>query len=159
MDITQWYAVALGSLVVLFHVSYPLLLIMRISGTYITSSFLKHLYHPRVRLHIRGSNRYIGFSSKIARFDMLLVILFLVRNAVCLSVEVKDVASLTKRSCLLYIINLVLLALGEYMNLVANFCGVRLRAYASMHEWLGRVVLAKGLIYLVAAISSQYLNL
>jgi len=90
---------------------------------------------------------------------MLLVILFLVRNAVCLSVEVKDVASLTKRSCLLYIINLVLLALGEYMNLVANFCGVRLRAYASMHEWLGRVVLAKGLIYLVAAISSQYLNL
>ena len=76
MDITQWYAVALGGLVVLFHVSHPLLLIMRISGTHIASSFLKHLYHPRVRLYIRGSNRYIGFSSKTARFDVLLVVLF-----------------------------------------------------------------------------------
>jgi hypothetical protein len=45
------------------------------------------------------------------------------------------------------------------MNLVASFCGVRLRAYASMHEWLGRVVIAEGLIHLVAAISSQHLNL
>jgi hypothetical protein len=93
--------------VVLFHVSHPLLLIIRISGTYIASSFLKHLYHPRVRFHIRGSNRYIGFSSKTARFNVLLVILFLVGNTVCLSVEVKDVASLTKRSGLLCIINLV----------------------------------------------------
>jgi hypothetical protein len=107
---------------------------MRISGTYIVSSFLKYLYYPRVRLYIRGSNRYIGFSSKIARFDILLVILFLVRNIVCLSIKVKDISSLTKRSGLLYIINLVLLVLGEYMNLVANFCGVRLRAYTSIHE-------------------------
>jgi hypothetical protein len=145
--------------VVLFHVSYPLLLIIRISGTYIASSFLKHLYHPRVRLHIRGFNQYIGFSSKTARFNVLLVVLFLIGNAVCLSVEVKDVASLIKRSGLLCIINLVPLALGEHMNLVANFCGVRLKAYASMHEWLGRVVIAKGLIHLMAAISSQHLNL
>ncbi|PVH68072.1 hypothetical protein DL98DRAFT_395368, partial [Cadophora sp. DSE1049] len=159
MDITQWYAVALGSLVVLFHVSHPLLLMMRISGTYIASSFLKHLYHPRVRLNIRGSNRYIGFSSKMARFDVLLVVLFLVGNAVCLSVEVKDVASLIKRSGLLCIINLVPLALGEHMNLVASFCGVRLSAYASMHKWLGRVVMAEGLIHSAAAISSQSLNL
>jgi hypothetical protein len=159
MDITQWYAMALGSLVVLFHVSHPLLLMMRISGTYIASSFLKHLYHPRVRLHIRGSNRYIGFSSKTTRFDVLLVVLFLVGNAVCLSIEVKDVTNLTKRSGLLCIINLVPLALGEHMNLVASFCGVRLRAYASMHEWLGRVVMAEGLIHSVAAISSQHLNL
>lgn len=159
MDITQWYAVALGGLVVLFHISYPLLLILRISGTYIASSFLKHLYHPRVRLHIRGSNRHIGLSSRTARFDVLLVILFLVGNAVCLSIEVKDVVSLTKRSALLCIINLVPLALGEHMNFVASFCGVRLSAYASLHEWLGRVVIAEGLIHSVAAISSQHINL
>ncbi|KAH8650328.1 hypothetical protein BGZ60DRAFT_389188 [Tricladium varicosporioides] len=159
MDITQWYAVALGGLVVLFHVSYPILLIMRISGTYIATSFLKHLYHPRVRLHIRNSNRYIGFSSRTARFDVLLVVLFLVGNAVCLSVKVKDAASLTKRSGLLCIINLVPLALGEHMNLLASFLGVRLSAYASMHEWLGRVVMAEGLIHSVAAISSQHVNL
>jgi hypothetical protein len=46
------------------------------------------------------------------------------------------------------------LALGEHINLVASFCGVRLRAYASIHKWLGRVVIAEGLIHLVTAISS-----
>ncbi|KAG9231343.1 hypothetical protein BJ875DRAFT_383176, partial [Amylocarpus encephaloides] len=85
-------------------------------------------------LNIRGSNRYIGFSSKIARFNILLVVLFLVRNVVCLSIKVKDVASLIKRSSLLYIINLVLLALGEHINLVVSFYGVRLSAYTSIYE-------------------------
>jgi hypothetical protein len=92
--------------------------------------------------------------SKTARFNILLVVLFLVRNTVCLSVKVKDVASLTKRLGLLCIINLVLLALGEHMNLMANFCGVRLRAYATIHKWLKRVIMAKGLIHLVTAIFS-----
>ncbi|KAM0132883.1 hypothetical protein ACHAP3_006172 [Botrytis cinerea] len=95
----------------------------------------------------------------MARFDVLLAVLFLVGNTVCLNVEVKDVASLIKRSGLLCIINLVPLALGEHMNLVASFCGVRLSAYASTHEWLGRVVMAEGLIHSAAAISSQPLNL
>ena len=88
-----------------------------------------------------------------------LVVLFLVGNAACFIVEVKDVASLTKLSGLLCIINLVPLALGEHMNLVASFCGVRLSAYVSIHEWLGRVVMAEGLIHSVAAISSRHLNL
>jgi hypothetical protein len=65
---------------------------------------------------------------------MLLVILFLVRNTVCLSVKVKDVASLIKYSALLYIINLVPLALGEHINLVASFYKVRLKAYTSIYE-------------------------
>ena len=67
-------------------------------------------------------------------FNILLVVLFLVRNIVYLSVKIKDITSLIKHSGLLYIINLVLLALGEHMNLVANFCGVRLRAYTSIYE-------------------------
>jgi hypothetical protein len=65
---------------------------------------------------------------------VLLVILFLVKNAICLSVKVKDVTSLIKRSGLLCIINLILLALGEHINLVASFCGVKLKAYANMHK-------------------------
>lgn len=44
--------------------------------------------------------------------------------------------------------------LREHINLVANFYKVKLKAYTSMHKWLRRVVIAKGLIYLVAAISS-----
>jgi hypothetical protein len=65
---------------------------------------------------------------------MLLIILFLVKNIVYLSVKVKDITSLIKRLGLLYIINLMPLALREYINLVANFYKVKLRAYASIHE-------------------------
>ena len=144
---------------VLFYISYPLLLITGVSGAYIASYFLKHLYYPRVRLYIRGSNRYIGFSSKIARFNVLLVVLFLVGNAACLRIGVRNIASLTKRSGMLCIINIVPLVLGERINLVASFCGVRLRTYTSIHEWLGAVVIAEGLIHSVTALSSQHLSL
>jgi hypothetical protein len=65
---------------------------------------------------------------------VLLVILFLVGNAVCLSIKVKDIISLIKRFGLLYIINLIPLALGEYINLIASFYGVRLSAYISIYE-------------------------
>jgi len=90
---------------------------------------------------------------------MLLIILFLARNTACLNIKVKDVASLITRSSLLYIINLVPLALREYINLVARFYGVKLNVYASIYKWLKRVVIIKGLIYLIAALSSQRLNL
>ena len=90
---------------------------------------------------------------------MLLIILFLARNTACLNIKVKDVASLITRFSLLYIINLVPLALREYINLVARFYGVKLNVYASIYKWLKRVVIVKGLIYLIAALSSQRLNL
>ena len=58
------------------------------------------------------------------RFNIVLVILFLVRNAICITIRVKDIASLIKRSTLLYIINLILLALGEHMNPIASISRV-----------------------------------
>jgi hypothetical protein len=147
MDITQWYAVALGGLVVLFHASY---LIMKIS------CFLKHLFCPQVRFSMRGFNRYIGFSTM--RVDVMLVVLFLVGNAICITVGVKDIASLVRRSALLCTINLMPLALGERMNPMASIFGVRLSASASMHEWLGSVVMAEGLVHIAAALSSQHID-
>jgi hypothetical protein len=147
MDITQWYAVALGGLVVLFHASY---LIMKIS------CFLKHLFCPQVRFSTSGFNRYIGLSTM--RVDVMLVVLFLVGNAICITVGVKDIASLVRRSALLCTINLMPLALGERMNPMASIFGVRLSASASMHEWLGSVVMAEGLVHIAAALSSQHID-
>jgi hypothetical protein len=127
---------------------------IRIFNTYIASSFLKHLYHSRVRLYIRGSNRYIRFSSKTTRFDVFLIVLFLVGNVICFNIRIKDVLNLIKRFSLLCIINLMPLALREHMNLVASFYGIKLNVYANMYEWLRRVVIIKGFIYFIAAISS-----
>lgn len=131
---------------VLFHASH---LIMRIS------CFLKPLFCPQVRLPMRCFNRYIGFSTM--RLDAVLVVLFLVGNAICITT--KDVASLVERSALLYTINLVPLALGERMNPVASICRVRLTSSSSMHEWLGSVVIAEGLVHATAAIYSRRVNI
>jgi len=68
------------------------------------------------------------------RVNMILVVLFLVRNAICITIRVKDVASLVKRSALLCTINLMLLALGERMNPIASIFRVRLSASTSIHE-------------------------
>jgi hypothetical protein len=88
------------------------------------------------------------------RFNVMLVILFLVGNAICITIKVKDIVSLVKRFALLYIINLMLLALRERINLIASIFKVRLSASISIHEWLRSVVIAKGLVYIAAALSS-----
>jgi hypothetical protein len=67
---------------------------------------------------------------------------------------VKDIISLVKRFTLLYIINLMLLALRERINLIASIFKVRLSAFTSMHEWLGSVVIVKGVVYIAVALSS-----
>jgi hypothetical protein len=88
------------------------------------------------------------------QFNVILVVLFLMGNVICITVRVKDIVSLIKRSALLYTINLMLLALGERINFIASISRVRLSASASMHEWLRSVVMAKGLVHIAAALSS-----
>ncbi|KAG9232960.1 hypothetical protein BJ875DRAFT_442684 [Amylocarpus encephaloides] len=45
------------------------------------------------------------------------------------------------------------------MNIVASWCGLSLGAYARIHEWLGIVVIVKGLVHTVAGAASQKLDL
>jgi hypothetical protein len=138
--------------VVLFYASHLIIkMIIKIS------CFFKHLFCPQVRLSIRGFNRCIGFPTM--RFDVMLVALFLVGNAICITVGVKDISSLVERSALLCTINLMPLALGERMNPIASIFRVRLSASASVHEWLGSVVIAEGLVHIAAALSSQHVNI
>jgi hypothetical protein len=119
MDITQWYAVALGCLVALF--------------------FFSHCLTTKTR------------------FDIALLFALLAGNIACLIVE-EDIPSLVRRLGVMSTINLMPLVLGEHMNFVANRCGVSLRAYAHMHEWLGGVAILEGLVHVVAAVSSQSFN-
>jgi hypothetical protein len=83
----------------------------------------------------------------------MLIVLFLLKNVICITVKIKDILSLVKRFALLYIINLILLALGERINPIASIFSVRLSAFASMHKWLRSVVITEGLVYIAAALS------
>ena len=51
---------------------------------------------------------------------MGLVIAFVIGNVFYLTFGVKNVTSLVKYSGVIYIINLVLLVLGEYINVIAS---------------------------------------
>lgn len=158
MDLTQWYAVALGGLVALLFLSHRILLMIRIALSYVASCLLKRKYHPQV-------HRYMRSSGKATLFDVGLIIAFVVGNAICLTLEVKDivslvnVATLVKRSGVICTINLVPLALGEHMNMVASWCGLSLIVYARIHEWLGLVAIVEGLVHIAAGAASQRLDL
>jgi hypothetical protein len=158
MDLTQWYAVALGGLVALLFLSYRILLIIRIALSYAASCLLKRKYRPQVHRYVRGSG-------KATLFDAGLIVAFVVGNVICLTLEVKDVATLVnvatlvKRSGVICTINLVPLALGEHMNMVASWCGLSLGAYARIHEWLGIVAIVEGLVHTAAGVASQKLDL
>lgn len=154
MDLTQWYAVALGGLVALLFISHRILLMIRIALSYAASCLLKRKYHPQV-------HRYVRSSGKATLFDVGLIVAFVVGNLICLTLEVKDivslvnVATLVKRSGVICTINLVPLALGEHMNMVASWCGLSLGVYARMHEWLGLVAIVEGLVHTTAGAASQ----
>ncbi|KAI9767639.1 MAG: hypothetical protein M1840_005510 [Geoglossum simile] len=150
MDITQWYAVALGGLVAVSVISYLLLSIIRIAHTYTTIYFLKYLFYPQVHRYIRG---------KTTRFDAVLIVAFLVGNILCTTIGVKDIPSFTRRTGLMSTINLMPLSLGGHLNLVASRCGITFEDYSRIHRWLGWVAIAEGLVHAAAAASIQKLSL
>jgi hypothetical protein len=85
-------------------------------------------------------------------FDIILVILFLVGNAIYITIGVKDITSLVKRSILLYIINLILLALGEYINPITSIFRIRLSISTSIYKWLKNIIIAKNIVYIIVAL-------
>ena len=137
---------ALGNFVVLFYASY---LIIRISY------FSKYLFYPGIRFSIRSFNRYIGIP--IIRFNAILIILFLVVNIIYITT--KDITSLIERFTLLYIINLVLLALRKRINPMASIYKVKFASLFRIYEQLKSIVIAEDLIHVITAIYSRYINI
>jgi hypothetical protein len=147
MEISQWYAVALGCVVALpVAIRLVLVTLVPTCGAFYIR---KRLVYPRP---FRGHIRLNGL-------DFILILAFLAGNAVCLAIDVKDISQLAKRSGVVSVINLLPLSLGADMNLIVSISGMSLPAYAKFHRWLGRVALGEGLIHVAAATSYHKLNL
>lgn len=151
MDITQQYAVALGDTVALLIITSILLAILIITRKYTTFRFLKHIYYLQVHKYLKGSEKTI-------RFDLALIAMFLVGNILCTAIRVNSIFDLARRSKMLSIINLILLALKAYINLIANNYGVRLGTYKRMYRQIERVAIAEGLIYTATNLSLHTIN-
>ena len=89
--------------------------------------FLKHVLYPQI-------HRYLRKSEKTTRLDVVLITAFLVGNALCVAIGVKDSPSLIVRTGLMSTVNFIPLALGDHMNIVVSRCGITSRAYERMHR-------------------------
>ena len=121
IDITQWYLVGLG-LIALFITASLLLKTIKFAHTYITFYFCKYVFYPQIYWYLRGSR-------KTTLFNMVLILAFLVGNVLYITVYIKDISRLTRRSRPISTINLILLLLGAQINLIASRCGIKLSTY------------------------------
>jgi len=151
MNITQWYAIVLGGLAALCIVSYVLWSAFKFLHVYATFYFLKYLFYPQIHRRLRGPSKTTGF-------DAALIIAFLVANICCISIGVQDIKQLMQRMALMSTINLVPLAIGGQMNIIASHCGLTLNDWNHMHRWLGTVAVVEGLVHSIVAAASEGLN-
>jgi hypothetical protein len=110
------------------------LIIFKYTRTDIKLCFLKHVYYPQIYKYLKGSE-------KIIRFNIIMIVAFLMGNILYITIRVKNIPGLTRRSGLISIIILISLSLRSNINLVVNYCGIRLDDYARIHRWLERVAI------------------
>jgi hypothetical protein len=152
MDTPEWYAVSIGALVALFIALCIVLFLASILRIYGTFYFLKHVFYPQFP-------RFLPGRQQATRFDFLILLAFVGGNILSMSLFVRTKADFIGRSAMISTINLIPLALGAQMNIVASRCGIKLSTYSRAHRWLGRVTIIEGLIHAVVAVSSQKPNL
>lgn len=140
MDSTRWYAVALGVIAASVFVS--CLLWRSIVFTCSCSSyyFLKYLSYPQIPHIFKGK-------SQTTRFELFLILMVLMGNVLCCTIGIQDVPAFTRRLGVLSIVNNIPLAMGGHPNLVMDFCGIGVKSYALLHQWMGRTTIVEGLLH------------
>lgn len=111
--------------------------------TYAAFYFLKHIYYPPITRSLRAVKN-------ISRFEALAITVFLLRNIFCITFKPKMSTFIT-RTDVIILVNLIPLALGSRLNLVASSCGVGTEPHKRFHRWLGWIATAEGIIHSVAA--------
>jgi hypothetical protein len=75
----------------------------------------------------------------LSRFEAVLLTAFLAVNIICTTLGLPDTGTIAKRLGSISIINLMPLALGSRMNIIAARCGIHLRVLDQLHRWFGIV--------------------
>ena len=114
---------------------------------YILLSIIKRLYlnlsfYPQIYQLIKSLN-------KATRFNIVIIIGFLIGNVLYIIIKVKNTSRLIDRTSLISTINLIPLFLKCYINLIVSHYGIIYKIYSRIHQWLERVTLIKGFIYFI----------
>lgn len=123
---------------------------------------MSHISYRRTRLFIRRHVSYPLFLqrrywSSITRLEALLLVVYIVLNGVALGVGIQDggrLIYLRRRSAIMASINMIPLFMGGRTSCLAETLGVPRHAYYLAHHWVGRVVIAQGLLHSILVITS-----
>jgi hypothetical protein len=148
MDTPEWYAISVGALVALSIISCIILFFASLLRIYGKFYVLKYVFYPQLPRFLPGRQDATGF-------DLLILVAFLGGNILSMKLNVRTKADFISRSAMVCTINLIPLALGARMNIIASRCGIKLSTYSRAHRWLGRVAIIEGLIHVAVAMSSQ----
>jgi hypothetical protein len=148
MDNIQWYAIAFAVIATLVFCHYATIKIVDLIDSYVAFHFRKYIFYHRVP-------KLLWLSSTANWFHVLLILIYLVGNALCLSIRFTSREQLMQQAGLLSTVNLIPLALGGHMNIFANRISLQTDTYNRIHRWVARVVVIEGLLHGVLALTSQ----
>lgn len=115
---------------------------MQVIHTYVIFYFLKYLFYSQIHRYLQGSDM-------ITCFKAALIVAFVTGNVLCIVIGVKNTTTLSKRLRQMSTINLISLTLRGHINLIVNYCSIKVKNYQHVHQWLRWVIIVEGLMYFV----------
>jgi len=150
MDRSEWFIIAVGVVAAAFLCQGLLRIATELVRKYLTFAFLRRRLPLRFRRHLCSGTKN--------RFDIVLIVIFLVGNILCLCIGVNNRQKTLQLSGLLFTANIIPLVLGSRMNFVVNFIRLGLEPYGQMHLWIAWVAVMEGVIHVTLGLLSQGLE-
>jgi len=119
METPEWYALSVGAVVALSILSCIVLFLASCLRIYGNFCFFKYVFYPQVP-------RFLPGRQQVTRFDFLVLFAFLIGNilSMILPLPIRGKADFISRSAMIYTVNLIPLAVGAQMNIIASRCGI-----------------------------------
>ncbi|KAK3115493.1 hypothetical protein LTR53_005109 [Teratosphaeriaceae sp. CCFEE 6253] len=150
MDIGEWYAIALGSLLVVLFVWH---LAVRTSAWRKRGvSAIRKQMSQGVPIARPGGTASVSFSAGVG------LMLIATANILASVLGISTREQLAHRLAIMSLLNMVLLSAGGRTNIVADVClGISLQNYALFHRWLGRICVTQALIHAILHMQSTFI--
>ena len=149
---SQWYGIVIAIIATFLLLLCLLTITIHIAARQWGFYFRKYLLYHRVHIYRQAP-------STATWFQGLIIIVFVIGNVLCLSIAFGGRSTLSQQAGLLSTINLIPLAFGSHMNIIADTCGINLQTLSYMHRWTARIVVAEAVLHALLEISSSGVNL
>jgi hypothetical protein len=146
MDTVSLYSFISGCIFTVWLLFYGISRALQSKWPLTTTFIFRHLIYP----HVFPRIPFVGTAT---RFEVLIVFLYLLPNALLIIIGGK--AEIGYRSAILSVINLIPLLSGPRLNLITKLLGISLRTSVGAHQWFGRTAVAQMLVHTIVVLRSN----